>query len=545
MNHPAHPHLGDLPDEELAPMLRTGTAGAAMAELYARHNTAVLAYARTCCRDTHTAEDLTAEAFTRTMEAVRAGRGPTGPWRPYLLTVVRRTAIDWTATARRTDLTDDVTRLAGEAAHADDGQEHALRKEEDDLVVRSFRALPGRWQTVLWHTVVEKEGAEDIGRILGLSPSGVWSLAERAREGLREAYLGAHVHEPDASPECSHYRGQLATVVRRGRRRTRPLETHLSRCSRCRTAFTDLTHLNSRLHSLLPAAVLVWGVAQYLSRFGTTAAGNAAAAAAADTAALAPATAAHSATAAGTTAAAGKTIGTTLALAVLAGIGTYALLPTQPEQGEAKPPTGGPTASPPPARSTATAAPIASRAPTGPASPSPSAPGTPEADPTNPGLVVQEAPVEDSGTPPAGRTRLRIDSTGQCMEIPGTNPAPGTQPREAACNGTGSQNWDVVSLGPGRQVSVRNAGTGMCLTHTGTTTDGAPVRQNPCDAADPLQTWTMNKHKDGRAGIFTKDNMYLGLKQWAPAARGETHDTLIATTRHYYASPSLHYRTDW
>lgn len=54
MNHPAHPHLGDLPDEELAPMLRTGTAGAAMADLYARHNTAVLAYVRNCCRDTHT-----------------------------------------------------------------------------------------------------------------------------------------------------------------------------------------------------------------------------------------------------------------------------------------------------------------------------------------------------------------------------------------------------------------------------------------------------------------------------------------------------------
>uniref|UniRef100_UPI0019D217F8 RNA polymerase sigma factor n=1 Tax=Streptomyces prasinopilosus TaxID=67344 RepID=UPI0019D217F8 len=40
-----------------------GDAGA-IEELYRRHAPAVLAYARTCCRDPHTAEDLASEAFT-------------------------------------------------------------------------------------------------------------------------------------------------------------------------------------------------------------------------------------------------------------------------------------------------------------------------------------------------------------------------------------------------------------------------------------------------------------------------------------------------
>ncbi len=46
-------------------------------ELFRRHSGAVLRYARSCCRDAHTADDLTAEVFARTLQAVRGGKGPT------------------------------------------------------------------------------------------------------------------------------------------------------------------------------------------------------------------------------------------------------------------------------------------------------------------------------------------------------------------------------------------------------------------------------------------------------------------------------------
>ncbi|MFE0137984.1 RNA polymerase sigma factor, partial [Streptomyces sp. NPDC059037] len=88
-------------DAELTTLLREENDDAALAEIFRRHRAAVLSYARTCCRDPHTAEDLTSEAFARTIHVVRAGGGPEVAWRPYLLVVVRRTAADWAATARR------------------------------------------------------------------------------------------------------------------------------------------------------------------------------------------------------------------------------------------------------------------------------------------------------------------------------------------------------------------------------------------------------------------------------------------------------------
>ncbi len=89
---------------------------------------------------------------------------------------------------------------------------------------------------------------------------------------------------------------------------------------------------------------------------------------------------------------------------------------------------------------------------------------------------------------------------------------------------------------------MRNARSGLCLTHTGTTADGAPVRQAVCDG-NALQVWTLNRTGDGRAGILTGDGMHLGLKEWARADR-QAHDPLIATSPFYYGSPSLRFRVD-
>src|SRR5689334_17506736 len=91
-------------DAHLTDLIRSGppvAAAKALEELYRRHRAPVLAYAHSCTRDTHTAEDLTSEAFARALRALRGGRGPDGAWRPYLLTTVRRTAAAWSVTERR------------------------------------------------------------------------------------------------------------------------------------------------------------------------------------------------------------------------------------------------------------------------------------------------------------------------------------------------------------------------------------------------------------------------------------------------------------
>ncbi|MFJ3974109.1 sigma-70 family RNA polymerase sigma factor [Streptomyces sp. NPDC090021] len=534
MTEYAGPSVAELSDEALAQAIRDGSEQGAMAELYARHRSAVLAYARSCCRDAHTAEDLAAEAFARTLEAVRSGGGPTGPWRPYLLTVVRRTAVAWTATARRSELTEDVERWEEAAPHARDGEEFALRDEEDDLVLRGFRTLPERWQAVLWHTVVEQESAQQVGTMLGLSASGVWSLAERAREGLREAYLSEHAHGPRASVECRRFSPLMAAAVRRGRRPTgRRLDRHLGDCPNCRDAFRDLTEINSRLRLVLPGAVLLWGAEKYLSSYVATAATAAAAGSGG-------AAAGNAAAAGGSGLAGAQLAGVSLAAVTAIGALVYVTVPQADGPGRAAPPVVREAPRLPGAAASGAAEPTPTAAPG--ATPSGSASSLPPVALADAATTSATAALARSGD----RTRLRIDSTGLCMEIPGGSTAVGAQPREAACTGAAHQEWDVTPQEKRRRVMLRNAGTGMCLAHTGTTVDGAPVRQAVCDPADPLQVWSINRHDDkGTAGIFTSDGMYLGLDDWAPAARGEAHGSLIVTSPHYYASPSLHFRTDW
>src|SRR5262245_45708415 len=75
--------------------------------LFRRHRSAVFSYALACCCDTRSAEALTSEAFTRTVQAQRGGDGPMLAWRPHLLVSVRRAAAEWAATSRRDELSPD------------------------------------------------------------------------------------------------------------------------------------------------------------------------------------------------------------------------------------------------------------------------------------------------------------------------------------------------------------------------------------------------------------------------------------------------------
>src|SRR3954452_8863153 len=98
-------------DGELIGRMRAGD-DSAYEELYRRHADAVRQYARTCCRDAHTADDLTAEVFARMLQAVRGGSGPEHAVRAYLLTSVRRVAAHWIQSAKREQLVDDFAAFA-------------------------------------------------------------------------------------------------------------------------------------------------------------------------------------------------------------------------------------------------------------------------------------------------------------------------------------------------------------------------------------------------------------------------------------------------
>ncbi|MFJ9588798.1 sigma-70 family RNA polymerase sigma factor [Streptomyces acidicola] len=275
-------HDPDLPpsDSELIGRMRAGD-DTAYEELYRRHVSAVRRYARSCCRDAHTADDLTAEVFARVLQAVRGGSGPDHAVRAYLLTTVRRVAASWTKSARREHLVDDFALFATQAdrsagasddaaslgsfgAGLDLGADvRAMHDAEQSMAMRAFRSLPERWQAVLWHTEVEDESPSEVATLFGLDANGTRVLASRAREGLKQAYLQAHVSAALAtnSEECARYSDRLGAYAR-GSLRTRAergLRKHLEECAKCRLAAGQIKEVASGIPAVVPVAVIGWG----------------------------------------------------------------------------------------------------------------------------------------------------------------------------------------------------------------------------------------------------------------------------------------------
>ncbi|MFJ5290115.1 sigma-70 family RNA polymerase sigma factor [Streptomyces sp. NPDC088348] len=271
------PRSLDLPpsDAELIAQMREGddSTDSAYEELFRRHSDAVRRYARTCCRDAHTADDLTAEVFARTLQAVRGGAGPEQAVRAYLLTTVRRVAAAWTKTAKREQLVEDFALFADQAARSSSSEVsdqdtldlgadvQAMRIAEKSLAMEAFRSLPERWQAVLWHTTVEEESPSDVAPLFGLTANATAVLASRAREGLKQAYLQAHVSQTlTAGGDCARYADRLGAYARGGlrMRAERGLRKHLEECAKCRLAAGELKDVNSGIPGLVPVAVIGW-----------------------------------------------------------------------------------------------------------------------------------------------------------------------------------------------------------------------------------------------------------------------------------------------
>ncbi|MFG3507140.1 sigma-70 family RNA polymerase sigma factor [Streptomyces sp. NPDC047821] len=434
-------------DAELVQRMREGD-DTAYEELFLRHSGAVRRYARTCCRDAHTAEDLTAEVFARTLQAVRGGAGPEHAVRAYLLTTVRRVAAAWARTSRREQLVEDFAVFAAQAVRASelsDGDTlevgadvRAMHEAEQSLAVRAFRSLPERWQAVLWHTAVEEESPSEVAPLFGLTANATAVLASRAREGLRQAYLQAHVSRAlTAGGDCALHADRLGAYARGGlrTRAERGLRKHLEECARCRLAVGELQQVNSGIPALLPVAVIGWFAAGYSLKAAGLVAGGAAGAAGAGAGAAAAASGSGAGASGGASGAAGGAaaeglgapakagLAVTVAVTAVAGV-VWALSgspapvsapkarppaaePVVPAPAEPAPPPPTPAPKPPapgpvPGSPTPSAAP-ASTAPAPAArrpSPSPTPPPEPAPPPAPPPSPTPPAPAPPAPKPP-------------------------------------------------------------------------------------------------------------------------------------------------
>ena len=258
---------GRTAEQEATDAALAGKAGAgdldAFEELYRRHVEAAWRVALAITADPDDAADAVSDAFTRVFQALPDRLHAADHFLPYLLAAVRNAGIDVLRRGARqhsVDLGDDRDWAAagGEPADA------VLDDVDAALVARAFRSLPERWRSVLWLTEVERIPARDVAPLLGVSPNGVAQLAVRARAGLRERYLQAHLGHTEVRLLCRDTVERLGAYAVGGLapRDISKVDQHLAGCDACRSRLAQLEDLAPTLRrSVLPLPAVLAAMA--------------------------------------------------------------------------------------------------------------------------------------------------------------------------------------------------------------------------------------------------------------------------------------------
>lgn len=266
LRRPGARSLERLSDKDLVDLTRTG-AVEPFEVLWHRHADAGRRVASRFTRASET-DDLVQEAYVRIYAALSRGSGPVGPFRPYLYQAIRNIAITWAARPQA-----DSVELVGDLSDGTDITESVL---EGTVTASAFRSLPARWQEVLWYSEVEGLEPAELGPLLGMKASAVSALAYRAREGLRRAWLQAHVSSA-ALPQACRWSAERMGAANRGAlggaARTR-FDEHVGSCTRCTILVSEIDEVARRLGLVLvPLLVGVpWATFQYWGAPSTAAA---------------------------------------------------------------------------------------------------------------------------------------------------------------------------------------------------------------------------------------------------------------------------------
>lgn len=241
-----------VPDDALLTRARDGDTEAFEVLYHRHHRTARRAAHRYSPRNP-LAEDAVQEAFLRILRATQQGAGPRREFAGYVATTVRHVLAGW-ARADRSVASDDDEDLVDEQAP---GPESRLRWH---LLVRSFRSLPTRWQEALWLGEVEGLGVAELAERWDMTPSAASALTYRARDGLRTAWLEAHLATDRFPPSCRPYAVDLARWNRErlGPARSTEVAAHVAGCEDCRGVVAELDGVR-RGFGVVLLPVAVWG----------------------------------------------------------------------------------------------------------------------------------------------------------------------------------------------------------------------------------------------------------------------------------------------
>ncbi|MCM3779547.1 sigma-70 family RNA polymerase sigma factor [Microbacterium hydrocarbonoxydans] len=248
-------------DADLVLRTRSGDA-AAFGELWRRHYPSGMSVARSITSSIDP-DDLVQESYTRIYQAIIKGGGPNGSFRAYLFTSIRNTAAAW-GRSRRESAIDELDTVA-DPHSTEQATDEALDRS---LTAQAFRSLPSRWQEVLWYTEIEQMKPAEAGPLLGMKAGAVSQLAFRAREGLREAWIQAHLRSAEPGSDCQWTIEHLGAYSRGnlGVRDKKRLEAHLEDCARCMIVAAEAKDVSTRLALvLLPLVLGVTGATGYLA----------------------------------------------------------------------------------------------------------------------------------------------------------------------------------------------------------------------------------------------------------------------------------------
>lgn len=253
--------VAEIGDADLVLRTRSGDR-TAFGELWRRHYRSGITVARAISSSLD-ADDLVQEAYTKIYQSIQRGRGPTGSFRAYLFTTIRHTAAGWGRDRKETAM--DVLDTVEDPSTSEEATDEALDRS---LTHQAFRSLPTRWQEVLWYSEIEGMKPAEIAPLLGMKATAVAQLAFRAREGLREAWIQAHLRSVADGSDCQWTIERLGAYARNnlGRRDLAKVSDHLEECTRCAIVASEATEVGSRLALiLLPLTIGTAGSAAYLA----------------------------------------------------------------------------------------------------------------------------------------------------------------------------------------------------------------------------------------------------------------------------------------
>jgi RNA polymerase sigma factor (sigma-70 family) len=152
--------------------------------IYVDHYRDVYRYVLFSLRRPDEADDIVADTFDRAFAAWRSGHGPAGRPLPWLLLIARRIIVDrWRRQRRLRWL--PIGRPGRPALDPPDGVDEVARAEFWLWLDRLADALPDRQREVVFLRYRRDLSDQEIGEIMGLSSSGVRTLASRAIAALR------------------------------------------------------------------------------------------------------------------------------------------------------------------------------------------------------------------------------------------------------------------------------------------------------------------------------------------------------------------------